>query len=206
MNLDSLFSNQDWERVNIESLNQIDYKLLKEGNCVLLVCGNNKQKLKDMFSTFELTACNLPTAFLLEEEDQEIINLCYNFDFSHIFINTADHLLLKTHLVYTFANYEMVVRNNGQKWLKHIDPANFTKKEFQIIEYIAQAPLTELSREDLQSFIWGHGKKTTNKLDVHICNLRKKLVDQDVIIQTNERGKVSLGFSRHLYFNKKISV
>ena len=205
-NLDPLFNGTDWERINIDTISQIDYQFTKENTCVLLVCGTDGQKLKEMFSTFELTTCNLPTAFLLGHENQEIINLCYNFDFSNIFINTVDHLLLKTHLKYTFSNYEMVVRNNGQKWLKHIDPNNFTKKEFQIIEYIAQAPLTELSREDLQSFIWGQGKKTTNKLDVHICNLRKKLTDQSVIIQTNERGKVSLGISRDSYLNKKVGA
>ncbi|MEX0798717.1 MAG: winged helix-turn-helix domain-containing protein, partial [Bacteriovoracaceae bacterium] len=198
-NLKSLFHNTDWEKIEIESISSIDYDLIKNNQCALLVCGKDQKRVKDLFAGFELTSSNLPTVFLLEKEEKEIIDLCYYYDFTNIFINTEKHLLIKAFLSYTFENYSLSIRSNCQKWLKHIDPNNFTKKEFQIIEYIAQAPLTELSREELQNFIWGKGKKTTNKLDVHICNLRKKLINQNVMIQTNERGKVSLGFASGLH-------
>lgn len=204
--LDVLVEQTTWEKQDVQDLSSIKYDVLRNNQCVLLVYGKDKDRVKDLFASYELRASNLPTVFLLAQEDAEIVDLCYRHDFSNIFMTSEKHVLLKAFLKYTFANYELTVRNNGQKWLKHIDPNHFTKKEFQIIEHIAQAPLTELSREELQGHIWGKGKKTTNKLDVHICNLRKKLVDQDVIIQTNERGKVSLGFSPSSHFNKKIGV
>lgn len=205
-NLNSLFQGADWEKIEIENLSAVDYDLIKDNQCALLVYGKDHKRVKDLFASFELTSSNLPTAFLLEQEEKEIVDLCYCYDFTNIFISSEKHLLLKAFFNYTFKNYGLSVRSNCQKWLKHIDPNHFTKKEFQIIERIAQAPLTELSREELQNFIWGKGKKTTNKLDVHICNLRKKLLNQNVIIQTNERGKVSLGFANSLHFNKKIRV
>lgn len=204
--LSSLLHGEDWLYYEIDDLSSIDTNLIKNNKSILLVCCANSQRVRDLFSSFELRSSNLPTVFMMEEEYEDLVRLCYQNDFSHIFMKTDKHLLLKSHLAYTFANYELSVRNNGQKWLKHIDPNNFTKKEFQIIEFIAQAPMTELSREELQGFIWGNSKNTTNKLDVHICNLRKKLNDQSVVIQTNERGKVSLGFARESHFDKKIRI
>lgn len=204
--LSSLTEGTNWEKYEIDELSGIDYNLIKSNKAILLVGCSQKQTVLDLFASFELSSCNLPTVFLMSQEDQELVQLCYQNDFTHLFMSTKRQLLLKAHINYAFENYELSVRNNGQKWLRHIDPNSFTKKEFQIIEFIAQAPLTELSREELQSFIWGKAKNTTNKLDVHICNLRKKLNDQHVVIQTNERGKVSLGFSEESDLHKKVGV
>lgn len=206
--LTSLMQGEEWERRDITELGSIDYDLIKENKVILLVCCADKRKIKDLFASFELRSSNLPTVFLMEEEEKDIVKLCYQNDFAQIFLKSRKQLLLKAHINYTFDNYELTIRNNGQRWLKHIDPKDFTKKEFQIIEYIAQAPLTELSREELQNFIWGRTENTTNKLDVHICNLRKKLNHQSVIIHTNERGKVSLGFAKSLPQDlaKKIAI
>lgn len=202
--LSTLFAGESWEKRDIQDLSSIDYDLIRNNKGMLLVRCGDKERVKSLFANFELRSCNLPTAFLLDYEDQEIINLCYQNDFTHIFMRSDRHLVLKAHINYTFKNYELTVRNNGQKWLRHIDPKQFTKKEFQIIEFIAQAPMTELSREELQDCIWGNTRNTTNKLDVHICNLRKKLTRQDVVIQTNERGKVSLAFNGRLDFDEEV--
>lgn len=202
-NLEPLFVGEDWIKNEISDLNEIDYDLVKSNRAILLICCGDRNIVKDLFTTFELRSSNLPTAFMLDYEDPEIIDLCFRNDFTNVFVASERHRILKSHIEYVYNNYEMSVRSNGQKWLRHIDPNNFTKKEYQIIEYIAQAPMTELSREELQGFIWGNARNTTNKLDVHICNLRKKLNNQNVVIQTNERGKVSLGFSRRSNFEKK---
>lgn len=204
LDLSSLEVGTDWTAKKVSEPAEIDRASLRENQAIILVCCANKKKLLNLFSTFELRASNLPTMFLLSEEDPEVVKLCYQSDFIHLFMKTEKQLLLKAHIAYTFQNYELIVKNNSQKWLRHIDPGSFTKKEYQILEFIARAPMTELSREELQQLIWGQGKNTTNKLDVHICNLRKKLNNKKVLLQTYERGKVALAFAGQSHFYKEI--
>lgn len=212
MDLCALAEGEDWEARETDRPGAVETKEFKENMALLLVCCADKSKLAALFSTFELRMSNLPTVFVMNEEDPETVKLCYQNDFTHIFMATEKQSLLKAHINYTFNNYEIAVRNNGQKWLRHIDPSNFTKKEYQIIEFIAQAPMTELSREELQNHIWGKGKNTTNKLDVHICNLRKKLNHNKLTLRTNERGKVALAVASEAaggqtsHFDKKVRV
>lgn len=205
-NLKLRLNDPRWNYHPLETIEQLDYELISSSSCALLVCAKSKNKLQRLMANPHFKSCNIPTIFLLDNEETESVDLCYRYDFTNVFIAEGNFSLIKAHIQYTFDNYDLCIKTNGQKWLRHIDPDLLTKKEFQIIEKIALAPLAEVSRDELKSIIWGQEQKSTNKLDVHICNLKKKLSLQNISLKTNERGKISLGIGSVSIMQEKVTT
>lgn len=92
-----------------------------------------------------------------------------------------------------------------QPKLLSIDPISFTvakgsersaaltSREFQIILLMYNAPGHRISRSDLVNGIWGKLKVSTNSLDVHLFNLRKKLAPLALEITFSPPNLYSLG-------------
>jgi DNA-binding response OmpR family regulator len=55
---------------------------------------------------------------------------------------------------------------------------SFTKREIEVLSYLAQNPDRPVSREELLSKVWGYGRNLdieTRTVDIHIANLRRKI-------------------------------
>jgi DNA-binding response OmpR family regulator len=66
---------------------------------------------------------------------------------------------------------------------------DLTPKEFDLLAFLADAPGTVRSREDIIARVWDeHWWGTTKTLDVHIASLRRKLTGLDVITTLRNVG------------------
>jgi len=55
---------------------------------------------------------------------------------------------------------------------------SFTKREIEVLSYLAQNPDRPVSREELLSKVWGYGRNLdieTRTVDIHIAKLRRKI-------------------------------
>ncbi|HHY20531.1 MAG TPA: response regulator transcription factor [Bacilli bacterium] len=71
---------------------------------------------------------------------------------------------------------------DGQKYEVMIDgkKLDLTLKEFELLQFLAKSPFHVFTREYLLEKIWGFDYVgETRTVDVHICNLRKRLEEQD---------------------------
>lgn len=75
--------------------------------------------------------------------------------------------------------------------LKDINENELTRKELKIIEIIIEQPRMTIQRDELQKKIWGRFI-SANTLDVHLCNLRKKLKNTSYEITSLDNGKLLL--------------
>lgn len=81
-----------------------------------------------------------------------------------------------TNTVIQIADFEMDLNNRLVTWNK--EPINLTKKEFDLMNYLALNKNRVLTRMQLSEHIWGdvlEEEFDSNFIDVHIKNLRKKL-------------------------------
>ncbi|MBD3376787.1 response regulator [candidate division KSB1 bacterium] len=64
-------------------------------------------------------------------------------------------------------------------------PVDFTKKEFEILSYLAQRPGRVVTRETLLNEVWGEDVIVIDRtIDVHIRKIREKLEDYSSYIET----------------------
>jgi DNA-binding response OmpR family regulator len=56
-------------------------------------------------------------------------------------------------------------------------PVNLTRIEFDILAALAASPERVLSREEITAQVWGSWYGSDAHLDVHMCRLRKKVMD-----------------------------
>lgn len=75
--------------------------------------------------------------------------------------------------------------------MRKINEGDLTRKELKIIETIIETPNMMIDRNELQKIIWGRFI-SANTLDVHLCNLRKKLKDTNYQIRSLDTGKLVL--------------
>jgi DNA-binding response OmpR family regulator len=69
------------------------------------------------------------------------------------------------------------------------DEIDLTPKEFDLLAFLADAPGTVRSRDDIIARVWDeHWWGTTKTLDVHIASLRRKLTGLDVITTLRNVG------------------
>lgn len=59
---------------------------------------------------------------------------------------------------------------------------SLTAKEFQILKIFETKPHHRITRLDLVKGIWGETKISSKVIDVHLCNLRKKLAEIGILI------------------------
>ena len=58
------------------------------------------------------------------------------------------------------------------------DEITFTKREIEVLSYLAQHPERPVSREELLSKVWGYARTLdieTRTVDIHIAKLRRKI-------------------------------
>jgi len=73
------------------------------------------------------------------------------------------------------------VKINTEQYSVEVDgrPVKFTKKEFNILLYLAQRPGRVISRDTLLNEIWGYDVVVIDRtIDVHIRKIREKLGDK----------------------------
>jgi two-component system alkaline phosphatase synthesis response regulator PhoP len=75
------------------------------------------------------------------------------------------------------ASYTVRINN------RHVD---FTKKEFEILSFLAKRPGRVVTRETLLNHVWGEDVIVIDRtIDVHIRKIREKLTDQHMhLIET----------------------
>jgi|GEM_PF-3358175 len=67
-----------------------------------------------------------------------------------------------------------------------------TPKEEKILQFLSQKPDRGCSRRDLQDAIWRSTTVQPNTLEVHLSNLRKKILPLGYTIVASELGEISL--------------
>lgn len=83
----------------------------------------------------------------------------------------------------------------------HNDLVELTRKEFDLLHYLASQPETVLTREQLMTHVWGDdtvhalSSRTSRTIDTHISSLRNKLGDSGWIVTIRGIG-FRLGHSR----------
>jgi two-component system alkaline phosphatase synthesis response regulator PhoP len=74
---------------------------------------------------------------------------------------------------------------DADKFLVHIGntQCELTKKEFEILTFLAENKQTIISREELIESLWGSGLVNVNKrtIDVHVRKLRKKIGEEFIL-------------------------
>lgn len=183
----------DFESAYLNTITEIDPKTLSSSVSQLVVSVENTSDAQELLKDNKIKALNIPTHVLIPREDHELVTLCQKYDLFNVFMMTKDLILLKALVEYYFKNYRAIVEFNTQRLLDNLDLRSLTKKELQILRTIASSPRAEVAREVVLKLIWGpESRNSTNKLDVHICNLRKKLENQEFMIYSSEKGKISL--------------
>ncbi len=60
----------------------------------------------------------------------------------------------------------------------HGESHQFTRREVEVLEYLAASPEAPVSREELLSKVWGYGRHQgieTRTVDIHIAKIRRKI-------------------------------
>lgn len=83
---------------------------------------------------------------------------------------------------------------------------DLTPSEFKLLKYVIGRPGQVYTRDQLIDHIWGIGKHITQRtVDAHVSNLRKKLGDSSVKIQTVTGAGYRVVIKENSTTNKKIS-
>lgn len=171
---------------------------------ILLISLETEEELHSLFQTNILETINLPTVFLLKEAKENIITELMSRHFTHLFLKDQSELLVLNQINYMFEHYEYFITHKSSTLLKTFKSDNLTRKESQILKLIAESPRKQLHRDDIYLNIWGSKDTHTNTLDVHLCNLRRKLKEEKFQISTLTDGKIAI--VETLNFQKEISL
>ncbi|MBI3544181.1 MAG: winged helix-turn-helix domain-containing protein, partial [Deltaproteobacteria bacterium] len=68
-----------------------------------------------------------------------------------------------------------------------------TEKERDIMTLLLKSARRRARKDDLRSRIWGDAKVDPKALDVHLANLRRKLVPYGYAVRSDGEGWVALG-------------
>ncbi len=178
----------------VKSLKDIDFDHFakKDINIVLLLSISDKDHLEDIIQQRYLETLNIPTIFVLDCACDNMIELLYSKHFVNLYLKNTSPALLKQQVQYMFQNYGHYKSLKSSKLLETIETNLFTNKEVEIIRLLAESPLQELNRNELYTKVWGSEHINTNTLDVHLCNIRRKLKKSAYNISSLTTGKVSL--------------
>jgi two-component system, OmpR family, copper resistance phosphate regulon response regulator CusR len=99
--------------------------------------------------------------------------------------------LLRRSINHTYQNQTtigaLLLNTNTKSVMLNNKPLKLSKKEFMLLHYFMKKPDISISRLSLFEHVWeGHLDFSSNIIDVHICNLRRKLHSscKDQIIKT----------------------
>lgn len=180
--------------IRVQTLRDIDFDHFskKSTNIILLISLRDKAHLEDIVQQRYLQILNIPTIFVLDSADDQMIDLLYSKHFINMYFKNTPKAHLRQQVQYMFQNYAYFTSLKSTKVLERIETTIFTNKEVEIIRLLAESPLRELNRSELYLKVWGSEHINTNTLDVHLCNIRRKLKKSVYNISSLNTGKISL--------------
>jgi len=191
------------ESYNTLNINNTHLKDLSKSSGAICIELNTTSELVQLLESKRINSFNLPFIFILKESNKELIQMLFQNHQTNIFYKDQPTHLLCHFVEYLFSNYQKFVELKNVKLLSKIDEKKFTKKEFQIVSLLANSPLHKTHKDNIHEKIWGVSRLSTNTLDVHICNLRRKLEEYGIRILSLDAGIIGL---EDLHLHKEISL
>jgi len=182
----NVFSVKNTDEIEISKLNFLKSKI------ILCININNSAHLDQVIEQSFIENLNVPTIFILSEQNEQMIKKLYSKHQINICFRSQPEILLREQIQYMFNNYSFFTGLKSKTILNQINTSFFTKKEVEIIRLLAESPLKELNRSELFTRVWGKDSMNTNTLDVHLCNIRKKLKTSAINISSIQEGRVAL--------------
>ena len=161
-------------------------------NSIVHLTITSKEQLDNILMEKSLDKINLPILFYLETSEPICIDNLLHLHYTNIFTIDQPVYILSKYVDYMFNNYHLFVTQKSNKLLKDLDTKLLTKKELEIVKVLAESPTRELHRDEIYMKIWGSSDFNTNTLDVHLCNLRRKLKLSTIALCSTENGKVAI--------------
>ncbi len=114
-------------------------------------------------------------------DEVDILEECYSLGVSDYLtkpINTHE-LVVKTKRLFDLATYKnslgLQIDRMSNRITYHETDVQLTPREFQILNYLIERGDAGVQKEELLQSIWKNTNVTSNTVEVHICNIRKKL-------------------------------
>lgn len=164
----------------------------KNKNSIIHLTIDSKEQLDNILFTKVLDKINLPIVFLLRTSESICIENLLHLHYTNIFTAEQPAFITSKYIEYMFENYHSFVTQNTNSFLESFDHKSLTKKELEILKVIAESPRRELHRDQIYIKIWGAKEFNTNTLDVHLCNLRRKLKNSNLKLGSTDNGKVAI--------------
>ncbi len=159
---------------------------------VILYVIDSREELEKALLNPSLKKISIPIVFKLKSPSERCIKNLLHVDYTHFFTADQPQFLLENYINYIFDNYTLFKVQKSNTILNGLDQKILTKKEMEIIRTLAESPIQELHRDQIYLNIWGSNELNTNTLDVHLCNLRRKLKTTQIRLQNTENGKVKI--------------
>jgi two-component system alkaline phosphatase synthesis response regulator PhoP len=184
---------------NSPSIDQVCFSELESFKTKIVLCIkiDNNIHLDEVLRKRTIENLNVPTVFLLSEQDESMIKTLYSNHHINICFTSQPEAFLREKILYMFNNYSFFTGLKSKNILNTINTKTLTAKEVEIIRLLAESPLKELNRSDLFLRVWGESFMNTNTLDVHLCNIRRKLKETIINISSIEEGRVALQITQH---------
>lgn len=116
--------------------------------------------------------------FILKPFDPKELRLRVDAKLKKVETQVNDRAILKIGSLICNMQEQRVYSNQGQ------ENVSLTALEFRIFCLFARTPNKVFSREEILDRIWGNGFSVTERaVDVHISNIRKKLLKSDVSLE-----------------------
>jgi hypothetical protein len=159
---------------------------------ILCVIADDENKLKKYLEQALLMNANVPTLFVIGHQCLSLVPSLVEKNLIHLFNLDGPLGLVKEFIHNMFAHYEQFMKARPNTIAQKINTSRYTKKELLILDLFNKSPQFKVSRHDVFKHVWGKVNHSTNTLDVHICNLRKKLKEDNIKIETIENGHIQL--------------
>ncbi len=136
------------------------------------------------FSSLDNWTKNFPILVVSSEEDVETLRHAFELGIEDYFTKPfkKNELLVKLERV--------VKKNHNHHETKGLDPFldELTLIENKIFSVLLNNLEKTVSRDDLQQTVWRKVQVSPKTLDVHISNLRKKIIGSKWLIESEENG------------------
>jgi DNA-binding response OmpR family regulator len=96
---------------------------------------------------------------------------------------SSHHAVQLSHATIDFSNNKIIFNSHAE--------ATLSEKEAQLLNYLVQSGARTVSKAEILQNVWGLNQQLTETrtVDVHIKNLRQKLLDSEQRLITTVRGK-----------------
>ncbi len=180
---DVSFFNQEGDFISSLSSVKIPDMIILEAN------DNNAFTLQKIKPVLEA----IPSILVSDSDDLEFIHFCYEVGVSEIFVKPTPQNLLRAKIKrLLYPEFNSYKKSNLER---RFDELSLTIKEIKILRALLGSPTKRLHRADLVKSIWGGLTVHHKTLDVHIYNLRKKLIGTEFTIISEGSGQFSVRVS-----------